>query len=198
MSSVVAQVFQRDIGPLAQGYCAGAVGLLKCDPVAVYCSRHIPLSILETAESTVEAMAGEVVLAGGWHSRMEKRLLKTAVHSPGSRIIYFLAKGIDCFRLPSMLCPLYSSGRLLILSTVQTQRRITRALVDQRDAWMRTLVQRYLFCYIDPDGTSTTLFQQCLGDGKEVLLLSHPQNAPFLEEATASISRYNYREVLFR
>lgn len=194
---MAAESFQEDIQRLAKGYCAGAAELLEGDPIALYCSRHIPLSILETAERTVKEIASECVLAGGWHSRLEKRLLRTAVLSPTSRILYFLAKGIDRFCLPKMLRPLYSGGRLLILSPFRMEPRITRSLADQRDAWMRTFIQRYFFCYIDPEGMTTTLFQQCLNEGKRVYLLDHPQNAPFIEQATAAISRYNYREVLF-
>lgn len=194
---MVAQSFRGEIKLLAEGYSAGAAELLECDPIAIYCSRHIPLSILETAERVIGEIADECVLAGGWHSRLEKRLLRTAVQSPTSRIVYFLAKGIDRFRLPNMLRPLYAGGRLLVLSPFRTEPRITRSLVDERDAWMRTLVQRYLFCYIDPDGMTNILFHRCLDEAKEVYVLHHPENTPLAEQATAAISRYNYRGVLF-
>ena len=190
-------LLQRNITNMVTGYSAGRADLLDQDPVAVYCSRRIPLSVLEVAEETIRALSEEaVVLAGGWHSRMEKRLLKAAVQSPESRIIYFLAKGIEHFRLPKMLHPLYSTERLLVLSPFRSERRITRKRVEQRDTWMGTLINRYFFCYIDPQGTTPDLLQKCLKNGKQVFVLDHPQNTPFIKKTTQTISPYNYREVL--
>jgi hypothetical protein len=182
---------------MATGYSAGRVDLLEQNPIAVYCSRRIPLSVLEVAEKTIRALSEEaVVLAGGWHSRMEKRLLKAAIQLPESRIIYFLAKGIEHFRLPKMLRPLYATERLLVLSPFLSERRITRKRAEQRDAWMGTLINRYFFCYIDSQGTMPDLLQKCLENGKQVFVLDHPQNTPFIKKATPAISPYNYREVL--
>ena len=190
-------MLQRDITNVATVYSAGRADLLNQDPVAVYCSRQIPLSVLEVGERTIKALAEEpVVLAGGWHSRMEKRLLKAAVQSPESRIIYLLAKGIEHFRLPKMLHSIYAAERLLVLSPFRSEQRITRKRVKQRDTWTRTLIDRYLFCYLDPQGTMPDLFQKCLEEGKLVLVLDHPQNTPFIKRATQAISPYNYREVL--
>lgn len=182
---------------MGAGYSSGSVNLLDRDPVVVCCSRRIPLSVLEVAEKTIRALSEEaVVLAGGWHSRMEKRLLKTAVQSPESRIIWFLAKGIEHFQLPKMLRPLQATERLLMLSPFLSEQRITRKRVEQRDTWMGTLINRYLFCYIDPQGTTPSLLQRCLENGKQVFVLDHPQNTPFTKKATQAISPYNYREVL--
>jgi predicted Rossmann fold nucleotide-binding protein DprA/Smf involved in DNA uptake len=196
--TVTADHLRDDVQSLPeQGYAAGPLDLLDHNPVAVYSSRRMPLSVLESSEATIRALAeAGVVLAGGWHSRMEKRLLKAAAQVAQSRLIYFLAKGIERFRLLQMLRPLYAQQRLLILSPFRSERRITRRLVEQRDAWMRSLIKRYLFCYLDPDGTTPDLLQQCLEEDKRVFVLDHPQNAPFIEGAVQAINRYTYREVL--
>ena len=187
----------KSITTVGTGYSYGSINLLDRDPVAVFCSRRIPLSVLEVAENTIRAISDEaIVLAGGWHSRMEKRLLKTAAQSPESRIICFPAKGIELFQLPNMLRPLYATKRLLVLSPFLSEQRITRKRAEQRDTWMGTLINRYLFCYIDPQGTTPALFQRCLENGKQVFVLDHPQNTPFTKKATQAISPYNYREVL--
>ncbi len=188
---------REDIEPVSTGYGAGRSDLLNHDALAVYCSRRIPLSVLEACEQTIQALSKEgIVLAGGWHSRTEKHLLKVAVQAAESHVIYFLAKGIEHFHLPTVLRPLYAQQRLLILSPFRTERRITRRLVERRDAWMRSLIERYLFCYLDPRGTTANLLQRCLEEGKCVFVLDHPQNAPFIKGAVRAINRYTYREVL--
>lgn len=54
-----------DVQPLpAQGYAAGPLDLLDHNPIAVYSSRRMPLSVLESAEATIWALTeAGVVLA---------------------------------------------------------------------------------------------------------------------------------------
>jgi hypothetical protein len=188
---------EQDISPFDIGYAAGPKRLMEQSPIAVYASRRIPLSVLETAERTVQAVAASGhVLAGGWHSRMEKRLLRIALEVPDSNVAYVLAKGIRRFRLPTFAHSAYAAQRLLVLSPFEDAPRITRQRAKQRDAWIRSLVNRYLFCYIDGGGNVEKLFHTCLQEGKTVLLLDHPQNAAFADEATQRINPYNFQEVL--
>lgn len=188
---------EKDIYPLDTGYAAGPECLLERAPIAVYASRRIPLSVLETAERTVEAIAASGhVLAGGWHSRLEKRLLRAVLAVPDSSVLYGLAKGIKHFHLPTFTRTAYATQRLLVLSPFENAPRITRRRAQQRDTWLRGLMDRYLFCYIDPGGNVEALFYTCLREGKSVLLLDHPQNALFAEAATRPINPYNFQEVL--
>lgn len=188
-----------DYSSFQNGYRAGNLKLLENNPIAIYCSRHIPLSVLSDAEKLISLLAKEKhVLAGGWQSRMEKRLLKFAVNIPTSRIIYFLARGIKFFNLPRDLEKLFTENRLLVLSTFEDEKRITRNLVEQRDKWMLNYIDHYLFYHIDPNGKTTDFFNRCLKEGKNAYLLDHPENTPFIMKATGVLNQYNFQEVLER
>jgi len=45
-------------------------------------------------------MAHPLTITGGWHSKLEKQALKSRSQNAPSRLIFFLAKGIDEFTLP--------------------------------------------------------------------------------------------------
>ena len=75
-----------------------------------------------------------------------KGRLERAIQSPDSLIMYLPVKGVARVRLTVMLRPTYTTGRLLVLSPFQTEQRITRKSVMPRDTWIRTLIDRYLFC----------------------------------------------------
>ncbi len=58
-------------------YFCGSKLLLKSSPVAIFCSREIPLSIYHIANETFTKMLKlPLTIAGGWQSAMEKRVLK--------------------------------------------------------------------------------------------------------------------------
>ena len=77
-------------------YYFGNISLLSNNPIAIFCSREIPLSIYYTAnEAFIKLFSSQIVLAGGWHSTMEKRLLSNFNANSKASLIYFLAKGIE-------------------------------------------------------------------------------------------------------
>ena len=184
---------------IQEGYSLGNADLLEHHPIAIYASRNLPLSVLNDAEKLISLLAKEkYVLAGGWQSRMEKRLLKVSLRFPTSRIIYFLARGIKFYNLPRELEELIAENRLLVLSNFESERRVSRYLVEKRDQWMQNYIDYYLFLYIDPGGKTTDLFERCLEEGKSTFLLDHPENTPFTKRATGVLNQYNFREVLQR
>ena len=66
----------NDIGSTPY-YFIGNQSLLTCSPIAVYCSREIPLSIYHTVNETfTEILRLPIVIGGGWQSTMEKRALR--------------------------------------------------------------------------------------------------------------------------
>lgn len=183
---------------ITNGFAAGSLSLLATSPVVVYASRKIPLSVLDVAERTVSAMASRgIVLAGGWQSRLEKRLLRKILTVPDGRAVYVLAKGICHFQLPAFGRESYIAGRLLVLSPFENERRISRRLVMRRDVWIRNQFDRYLFCSIDPGGNVEHVLDYCIQGDKTVYILDHPMNTEFLAEGSRKLSPYNIQEVFF-
>lgn len=191
--------------PSGSGFFIGNYSLIEHNPVAVYCSRKIPLSVFEQSNEVVSALIErDVVLAGGWQSSMEKRLLKNIRKFENAKIIYFLAKGIQHRPRPfKLLEPLLEQDRLLVLSLHESEERITRKLVEKRDHWMRKMLQRFFFFYIDPNGKLKKLYEELsvehaasLSREKKVFLLNHPENRPFMNDSVILIDKYNLEEVI--
>ncbi len=116
-------------------YFIGNKSLLNQFPIAVFCSREIPLSIYNTANETFGQMLTlPLVIGGGWQSTMEKRVLKNYTEESQARIIYFLAKGINHYKIPGHLSYLIGCGRLLIVSPFLNRPRIGKRLVEHGDS----------------------------------------------------------------
>lgn len=158
-------------------YSIGNEELLRANPVAIYCSREIPLSIYQPALELVKTlMTRPLTLAGGWHSTLEKIALKSRTPEAPSNIIFFLAKGVNDFKIPSDLRNNIDAGKALFISPFMEGRRIDKKKVAKRDDLILTLINRYLFLNIDEGGNLDMLFDRCLDHKKEVFLLDHFSN----------------------
>lgn len=177
-------------------YFIGSQSLLTCSPIAVYCSREIPLSIYHTVNETfTELLRLPIVVGGGWQSTMEKRALKNFSKESRAKIIYFLAKGIENFKIPLYLSSIMASGRLLIVSPFLNKLRIEKKHVAARDDLIFSLVDRFLFLYIKPDGHLEGLFTRCFDNDKEVYLLEHQANNRYVIDQVKTLSLKNLREL---
>lgn len=187
----------RSISPFADGYCLGAAELLQAKPIAVYCSRKVHTAAVPECQEMVRGLARQgVVLAGGWQSPLEQWLLREAAPLGRSAFIYFLSKGMEHFRPDPMIEQLLQQGRVVILAKRLRGKRISRQLVEERDRWMRTLIQRYLFCFVDPDGNTSTLIQESLDANKEVFVYNYPGNPYTTDDSVLLVDHGNYQQVL--
>lgn len=178
-------------------YKNGNETLLDQSPIAVFCSREIPLSIYHVANETfTELLKLPVTVAGGWQSAMEKRVLKNYDSDNQANIIYFLAKGINKFKAPKYLTSLMDSGRLLVVSPFLDEKRIEKRFVAARDELLLSLIQRFLFLYINPEGSIKNIFTRCISEGRQVYILEHQANSACLCDGVISVNRNNMREVL--
>lgn len=170
------------------GYFLGDLSLTEQNPVAIYSSREVPADMVLTAESFVKELARSgVVLAGGWHSPLERRLWRSALSGESSQVIYYLAKGIDTFRVPASYRERISSGRLLILSPFLNECRISRELVDRRDQWLLRHIGRVVFCFLDEQGSLVRFMEQCRKWNKEIFILEHDRNEHWISEGLIPI-----------
>lgn len=187
----------RSISPLAGGYSLGAADLLQAKPVAIYCSRKVRAASVTECQEIVRGLAQRgVVLAGGWHSPLEKWLLRKTAPLKQSAFIYFLSKGIEHFRPDEMTEQLLQQRRIVVLAKRLRGKRISRAMVEERDIWMRKLIQKYLFCFVDPAGNTSTLIQKCLDANKEVFVYNYPGNPYSRDGSVMLVNSDNYQNVL--
>jgi len=177
------------------GYYAGNLNLLKGHPIAIYCSRKIPLSIYSHSLALLRKLGGDdFILAGGWQSSIERKILKEITKIHTSRVIYFLAKGIKNFKVFNYLKPLQDEKRLLVISPFEDLEYIIIESVQKRDELIKNIIDKFLFLYIDPKGTLKKHFQKIKGDGKSVFILNNPANLPFFDKKVKRFDEFNYVE----
>lgn len=180
-------------------YYSGKIELLKKNTVGIFCSREIPLSIYHSANELFTKMLSlPIVLAGGWQSVMEKRILRSykAQNSNVAQMIYFLAKGIRVFTLPAYLEKPYNEGNLLVISPYLEGKHISLKRVQVRDGLILRLIDRYLFLYINPGGYLETVYKSCLKEKKIVYLPKHHLNAEYLRDNVKPIEGTNVEDLI--
>lgn len=179
------------------GYYHGPLSFLANDPVVIYSARDIPVAAVPECEQLISELArAGVVLAGGWQSPLEKRLFTRAAQITSSRLIHVLARQMDSYRPDEVATRLIAQGRLLLVAPELPNRRISRTGVAERDRLIRNFVQKYLFCFLDPQGYTSDLIQQALDQNKEVLVLEHPRNAGFIDQEVIVVNLRNWEEIL--
>jgi len=178
-------------------YSIGNEQLLQENPIAIYCSREISSSVHQASLDLVQSlMSLPLTLAGGWQSTVEKDALKVRGSGSHSNIIYFLAKGIQNFKLPKSLRIDLDMGKVLIVSLWMQKERVDSQKVEKRDELMLYKLERFLFLNISKGGKLEELFYHCLDREKEVLLLDHPENQQWVNPKVILLSGKNATTLL--
>jgi len=178
-------------------YSIGNEQLLYDDPIAIYCSRQIPLSVYQPALELVQSlMAQQITLAGGWQSTLEKEALKLRKQGAPSNIIYFLAKGIQSFKVPQSLRSDLDKGKVLIVSLWMHKERIDKQKVKDRDNLILDKLERFLFLHIGEGGNLEELFYRCLSSGKEVYLFDNAANHAWFNQEVTPVSGQDIEQLL--
>ncbi|MCH7731770.1 MAG: hypothetical protein IIB44_04530 [Candidatus Marinimicrobia bacterium] len=178
-------------------YSVGNEQLLEQKPLALYCSRQIPLSVYQPALELVQnLMAQQITLAGGWQSSLEKEALKLRKPGSSSNIIYFLAKGIQSFKVHQSLRSDLDKGKVLIVSLWMHKERIDKQKVKDRDNLILDKLERFLFLHIGEGGNLEELFYRCLSLDKEIYILDHFSNHKWFNPELTPISEKDV-EMLF-
>ncbi|MCH8010361.1 MAG: hypothetical protein IIA61_00170 [Candidatus Marinimicrobia bacterium] len=173
-------------------YSVGNEQLLEQKPLAIYCSRQIPLSVYQQALELVQnLMAQQITLAGGWQSSLEKEALNLRKPGSSSNIIYFLAKGIQNFKLSKSMRVDLDRGKLLVVSLWMHKERIDKQKVKDRDNLILDKLERFLFLHIGEGGNLEELFYRCLSSGKEVYLFDHAANHSWFNQEVVPVSKEN-------
>ncbi|HEX9006702.1 MAG TPA: DNA-processing protein DprA [Bacteroidota bacterium] len=133
----------------------GLPGILQGTVLGLVCSVRLPGRImLEAYEWARQMKHSRVVVAGGFHSPMERVCFQQMLRGQ-TRLVYCPARGIARLRVPAAWRPPIVAGRLLILSAVEDPlRRATRALAARRNRFVVALADALLIPYAGR-GTAT-------------------------------------------
>ena len=174
-------------------YQKGNIGLIQPGVICLFSSREIPLSLYNPVLDFLNLiMQQQLTLAGGWHSRIEKRALQQRGVKAKSNIIFCLAKGIDYFRLTENLESDFKNGKILILSHWQDEKRIDQHKSDLRNKYMLETFNKFLFLSIKNTGNLEKLFYDCMSKNKQVFLFDHFSNIPWSENGAELVSAGNW------
>lgn len=178
-------------------YYSGNINLLDKSPLAVFCSRTIPMNLfLPALDLLKEIKEKEITLISGWHSNVEKRLLESRSPNSLSNIIIFLAKGIENYKLPNYLIKDFKNNRILITSFWENVKRISKRNSEIRNNAIIQKADKILFLYIEKNGNLEKLFDLSIQTNKKVFLLDHPSNDNWFEKGALPLSIYNLEEIL--
>jgi hypothetical protein len=171
----------------------GNQDLLNQNPLAVFCSRAIPLPIYYPAMDLMDAlMEKPITFAGGWQSTVEKKALKTWKIEQPSNIIYFLGKGIDRFSPSAALRSGIAEGKALVLSEWKTAERMDRDKVVIRNWLIVERINRLLFLCIREGGFTEKLFNESVLLGKRLYLLDQPSNDRWMHPGVQMVSKNDF------
>jgi len=87
----------------------------------------MPISIIAPAIQFLQSvMQHPITFISGWHSSIERKALRMRTLEMPSNIIYFLAQGIDHFKIPAYLQADYENQKLLVVSLWKTEKGTDR------------------------------------------------------------------------
>ncbi len=170
--------------------------ILNRKTVAIFSSQKIPLAIFGSSIDLFESLLNlPIGVAGGWHSPLEKYLLKTYHTKRAADLIILLAKSYDYFRLPEILQEPYKLKKVLIIEPPLRNKRITKRAVNIRDQILEQLINNFLFLYVQKNGRAEMLFFKWLKEKKKVFILNHPLNKHYFLPSVKLVDQSNIREV---
>lgn len=180
-----------------QNYYIGNRSLLGRHPVCLFCSRKMPISIIAPAiEFLQSVMHHPITFISGWHSSIERKALRMRTLEMPSNIIYFLAQGIDHFKIPAYLQADYENQKLLVVSLWKTEKGTDRYKAKIRNDYLLKSFNQFLFLYISPNGKLVKLYQQAIDQQKDVFIFDHFSNSQWITKDVIPVSKYNSEVLL--
>jgi len=178
-------------------YFIGKLSLLDKQPVCLFCSRSVPISLIASGiEFLQSVMQLPLTFISGWHSSLERKALRMHTPEMPSNIIYFPAQGIDHFKIPAYLQADYENEKLLIVSLWKSEKGTDRHTAKKRNDYLLKNYDRFLFLYISPKGQLAGLYQQAIDQHKDVFIFDHFTNNEWITENVVPVSKYNSKVLL--
>jgi len=165
--------------------------------VCLLCSRKMPISIIVPAiEFLQSVMQHPITFISGWHSSIERKALRMRTLGMPSNIIYFLAQGIDHFKIPAYLQADYENHKLLVVSLWKTEKGTDRYRAKIRNEFLLNNCGKFLFLYISPKGKLVNLYQQAIDQQKDIFIFDHFSNSQWITKDVVPVSKYNSEALL--
>lgn len=157
--------------------------------LGLICSVQCPGSvIIKTFDAIRELRDANVVVAGGFHSPMEKECLDFLLRGR-QPVIVCPAKHVSRQRLSSGFRAALESGRLLLISPFSEKVKLTtRRSALKRNEFIAAMSAAVLVLHASPAGTTATLVQSLLGGRSPILTLDDESNSDLSESGAHAYS----------
>ncbi len=162
-------------------HAIGLPEMLGGTVLGLVCSIRLPGRImLETYEWARMMKQSRVVVAGGFHSPMEKECFHQMLQGQ-TRLVYCLPRDIARLRIPAEWRQEIASGRLLVLSAVeQPVRRATRYLAARRNRFVVALSRALLIPFAGRGTATERLALEATRLGTPLYTFPGPENENLL------------------
>ena len=171
--------------------------ILSRSVMGLICSKQCPGSIvIKTFDAIREIRDAGIVVAGGFHSPMERECLDFLLRGE-QPVIACLARSLTRFRLPRSWRPAFDAGRLLILSTFAASvPRATKDHAQTRNEFVATLAACILIPHASPGGKAEALVSTIRNGGKLFFALEDSDNQPLFTLGARHYKLDDIRRVL--
>ena len=177
-------------------YYRGNRELLSRNPIAFFCSRKIPIGIyLSFIPLIKKIMDLPIVLAGGFHSPVEKRIFKYLKEDSKINLIVFPAKKLDKCTINRNLRQHIELNKALIVSSF-TNSATTNHSSSMRNIQLTEICDRFFFLSINPGGNIDKLIERLGLMKKNLYLFEHTLNRNNYHKVQKLINSDNVSEVL--
>ena len=139
----------------------GDIDLLKQIDFALLCSSKCPGNIIiKTQELAFQWREKGLVVAGGFHSPVEKEVLNVLIKG-NQPIVICPARSLQKMRIPKLWRFGINENRMLIITSIHgSNKRPTIELCNQRNEFLLKLSEKAYIPYVDPSGKIVELYNE--------------------------------------
>jgi predicted Rossmann fold nucleotide-binding protein DprA/Smf involved in DNA uptake len=163
--------------------------ILKRPILGLICSVQVPGSIvMKTFDAIRELRDAGVVIAGGFHSPMERECLDFLLRGT-QPVVVVLAKSLSRPRFPSAWRSAIDAGRLLVLSPFEPDaKRTSRANAQARNDLVSRLATAVLIPHASPGGKAEALARVIVDRGQSLFTFEDEENDQLTQLGATSFS----------
>lgn len=155
----------------------GEVDLLAGPVIGLFCSVCAPGRVIVFSYDLAMALAERsVVVAGGFHSPVEREVLEYLLRGSG-RVVLCPARSLQGMRLPRAWEEALEAGRMLLVSPFPPAlQRAEARTVQRRNRIVAALCSRLLVLHASPGGRVARVVREAAGWGIPLECVEHPLN----------------------
>lgn len=160
----------------------GEPHVLRCVQLALICSVSCPGSvIIKTYDAIRELRDAGVVVAGGFHSPMERECLDFLLRGT-QPVILCPARALESFSLDQKHEEAVHRGRLLVISIFGAEATSgTSTLALRRNEFVAALARAVFVPHAAPGGKAEVTATRAISRGQEVLTFDDDENIRLIE-----------------